>query len=143
MKLFLIIVGCLAAAFVLFLIFYNRWAMRQNLLGTWITSSPDGSLITLQFEGGDRGGTYKQLIRRGEHQFREFGHWIRGMGYLRLVIMATDALSHPRFGQDMQYNISWIDRDTLKIDGPEREKWELKRAAQDVRIDFDVPKPAV
>jgi hypothetical protein len=142
MKIAVITIGCIAIAFIGFLILYNRWAMKQTLLGTWVTAAAAGSLITIQFEGGDQEGSYKQLVRRGDQQFREFGHWMRGMGFLRLVIMATDVSSHPRFGHDTQYNVSWIDRDTLKIDGPERPKWELKRASQDARIDFDVPTPA-
>jgi len=142
MKLILITLGCLAGAFIVFLIIYNRWAMKQNLLGAWVTSASDGSLITIQFEGGDRGGTYKQLVRRGGQQFREFGHWVRGMGFLKMIIMATDTPNHPRCGQDIQYNVSWTDKDTLTIDGPERTKWQFKRATKDVKIEFDAPTTA-
>jgi len=142
MKTFLLIVGGLTGAFVIFLIFYNRWAMKQSLLGAWIASLPDGSLITIQFEGGDTEGTYKQLIRRGDQQLREFGHWTRGMGFLKMIIMSTDTPNHPRFGEDTQYNISWADKDTLTIDGPERTKWQFKRATKDVRIEFDAPTSA-
>jgi hypothetical protein len=142
MRTFLIISGCLAPAFFIFLIIYNRWAIKQRILGAWVTSTPDGSLITIQFEGEEAGGPYKQVIKRGDAQYREFGHWVRGMGFIKMIIMATDIPSHPRFGEDAQYNVSWIDKDSFKIDGPDRAKWELKRATQDVRIDFDAPKSA-
>ena len=38
--------------------------------------------------------------------------------------------------------VSWISADSLKIDGPDRVTWELKRATEDVRIDLESPKPA-
>ena len=142
MKTFLIVSGCLAAAFVIFLIIYNRWAVKQRIVGAWVTSTPDGSLIMIQFEGSDAGGTYKQLIKRDDTQLREFGHWVRGMGFIRMIIMTTDVVRHPRFGQDTQYNVSWISADSFKIDGPERDMWEFKRAPENVRIDFDASKPA-
>ena len=142
MRIFLLTFGCVAVAFVIFLVIYNRWAMKQSLLGAWITSAIDGSLITIQFEGGEREGTYKQLIRRGDQQFREFGHWMRGMGFLKMLIMATDVPNHPRFGNDTQYNMSWSDKDTFTIDGPDRAKWQVKRATKDVKIEFDAPNPA-
>lgn len=141
MKIILITLSSLLGAFVVFLITYNRWAMKQNLLGVWVTATSDGSLITIQFEGGDREGTYKQLVRKGDRQFQEFGHWMRGMGFLKMIIMATDMRNHPRFGEDTQYNVSWTNKDTLSIDGPERIKWELKRATNEVRIEFDAPTP--
>ena len=139
MKTILIILGCLLGAFAVFLIIYNRWAMKQSLLGAWVTSTSDGSLITIQFEGGDREGTYKQLIRHGDQQLREFGHWHRGMGFIKMIIMSTDQPNHRRFGVDTQYNLSWTDKDTLTIDGPERTKSQFKRATKDVRIEFDAP----
>jgi hypothetical protein len=141
MKTFLIASGCLAGAFVDFLIFYNRWALRQRMLGAWVCSTSDGSLVTIQFEGSETGGSYKQLVKRGDAQLKEFGHWVRGMGFIKMIIMATDVAGHPRFGQDTQFNLSWIDKDSFKIDGPERTKWEFKRAAPDVSIDFDTPAP--
>jgi hypothetical protein len=139
MKTFFVIVGCLSGAFVIFLIIYHRWAMKQSLLGAWVTSASDGSLIMIQFEGGEREGTYKQLVRRGDRQLREFGHWMRGMGFLKMIVMSTDTPNHQGFGEDTQYNISWTDKDTLTIDGPERSKWRLKRATKDVKIEFDAP----
>jgi hypothetical protein len=142
MKILLITLGCLAGAFVFFLIIYNRWAMKQSLLGAWVTSISDGSLVTIQFEGGDKEGTYKQLVRRSDQQFREFGHWTRGMGFIKMIIMATDTRAHPLFGQDTQYNVSWADKDTFTIDGPDRAKWQFKRATKDVRIEFDAPESA-
>jgi len=142
MKTLLITLGCLTAAFVIFLIMYNRWAMKQNLLGAWVTSASDGSLITIQFDGSDREGTYKQLTRRADQKLREFGHWTRGMGFLKMIIMGTDMPDHPRFGQETQYNVSWTDKDTLTVDGPERSKWQFKRATKDVRIEFDAPTSA-
>jgi hypothetical protein len=141
MKPFLIISGCLTAAFVIFLIIYNRWAIKQRILGAWVTSTPDGSLVIIQFEGEEAGGPYKQVIKRGDAQYREFGHWVRGMGFIKMIIMATDIPSHPRFGEDTQYNVSRIAKDSFKIDGPDRAKWELKRATQSVRLDFDAAKP--
>jgi len=66
-------------------------------------------------QGGDGEGTYKQLIRRGDLQLREFGHWTRGMGFLKMIIMSTDTPYHPRFGEDTHYNVSWADKDTLTI----------------------------
>src|SRR5439155_25221489 len=123
MKPFLIVSGCLAAEFVIFLIIYNRSAVKQRIVGAWVTSTPDGSLIMIQFEGSDAGGTYKQFIKRAGTQHREFGHWVRGMGFIKMIIMTTDVVRHPRFGQDTQYNVSWISADSFKIDGPERDKW--------------------
>ena len=102
MKTFLIVSGCLAAAFVIFLIIYNRWAVKQRIVGARVTSTPDGSLIMIQFEGSDAGGTYKQFIKRDGTQLREFGHWVRGMGFIKMIIMTTDVAKHPRFGQDTQ-----------------------------------------
>jgi hypothetical protein len=141
MKILFIILGCLTVAFIIFLVIYNRWAMKQSLPGTWVMSMSDGSLIIMQFEGGESEGTYKQLLRRDDEQLRQFGHWVRGMGFVKMIIMATDMPNHPRFGQDTQYNVSWLDRDSFTINGPERAKWQLKRATTDVRIDFDAPKP--
>jgi hypothetical protein len=63
------------------------------------------------------------------------------MGFIKMIIMATDIPSHPRFGEDTQYNVSRIAKDSFKIDGPDRAKWELKRATQSVRLDFDAAKP--
>jgi hypothetical protein len=139
MKTLLIVFSCLAGGFVVFLIIYNAWAQKQRLLGAWVASISDGSLITIQFEGSQQGGTYKQLVHRGDKQFREFGHWVRGMGFLKMIIMATDIPNHPRFGQDIQYNVSWIDKNTLTIDGPERVKWQFERATNDLKIEFDTP----
>jgi|SRR5687767_4478581 len=142
MKTILITLGCLAGALVAFLILFSRWVMKQSLLGAWVASEPDGSMITIQFEGDDREGTYKQLVRRGDQQQREFGHWTRSVGFLKMIIMATDTPNHPRFGQDTQYNLSWGNKDTIIIDGPERPKWQFKRATKDLRIEFDEPTPA-
>src|SRR2546422_846222 len=111
MKTFLIVSGYLAAAFVIFLLIYNRWAVKQRIVGAWVTSTPDGSLITIQFEGSNAGGTYKQLIKRDGTQLREFGHLVRGMGFIKMIVR------HPRFGQDTQHNVSWISADSFKIDG--------------------------
>jgi len=140
MKTFLIVSGCLAAAFVVFLVIYNQWAVRQRLLGVWFTSTPDGSLIAIQFEGSDTGGTYKQLIKRGDTDLREFGHWVRGSGFIKMIIMATeDVASKARTGQDTLYKVSWISANSFKIDGPERDKWRFKRSTKNVRIAFDAP----
>lgn len=116
--------------------------MKQSLLGAWVTSGADGSLITIQFEGTNLEGTYTQLIRRGGQQWREFGHWTRGMGFIKMNIMSTDTPNHPRFGKDTQYNISWADKDTFTIGGPERAKWQFKRANEDLKIDFQAPASA-
>jgi hypothetical protein len=140
MRIVLITVGCLAVGFIIFLVIYNRWAMKQSLLGAWVTSMSDGSLIIIEFEGGEREGTYKQLLRRRDEQLREFGHWARGMGFVKMIIAATDMRNHPRFGQDTQYSVSWADKDSFIINGPERTKWQLKRATADVRIEFDATK---
>ena len=64
------------------------------------------------------------------------------MGFLKMIIMATDVTSHPRFGQDIEFNVSWADKDTFTVDGPERAKWQFKRATKDVKIEFDSPKQA-
>src|SRR2546430_6729385 len=67
---------------------------------------------------------------------------LKHLGFIKMIIMTTDVVRHPRFGQDTQYNFSWISADSFKIDGPERDKWEFKRAPENVRFDFDASKPA-
>ncbi len=140
MRILLLTLGGLAAAFVIFGIVYDQWARRQKLLGAWIASTPDGGLITLQFEGTEKGGIYRQLVRRGDTQLREFGHWTRGIGLINLLIMATDVAAHTRFGQDTKYTFTWLGKGSFSMDGADRAKWVFKRASQGVVVDFDAPK---
>ena len=79
--------GCLIAAWFAWSL---SWTARQSLLGTWVAALPDGSHVTLQFEGGPKDGIYKQLVRRDGAESREFGHWTIKILELRLIIMATD-----------------------------------------------------
>ena len=64
------------------------------------------------------------------------------MGYLKMIVLATDVPNHPRFGQSIQFNVSWISKNSFKIDGPDRPKWEFNRATGDVRLEFEAPKTA-
>jgi hypothetical protein len=116
------------------------WTAKQTLLGTWVAALPDGTHLTLQFEGERKGGIYKQLSKRNGAESREFGHWTIKLLELRLIIMASDIKEHPRFGVDTQYWVNFTSKDQVTINGPERPKWNFQRAAAGVKIDFDAPK---
>jgi hypothetical protein len=107
---------------------------------TWVASLPDGGQVTLQFEGEQKGGTYKQLVKRDAVETREFGHWTMKTLELRLIIMATDTKAHPRFGLDTQYWVNFPNKDQVTINGPERPKWHFKRAPAGLELNFDAPK---
>ncbi|MBI5800461.1 MAG: hypothetical protein HZA92_06995 [Verrucomicrobia bacterium] len=115
-----------------------RWANRQSLLGIWVAVLPDGSRVSLQFEGEAKGGIYKQLAKRDGVEVREFGHWTIKLLDLRLIIMATDVKDHPRFGVDTQYWVSFNNGSEVKIEGPDRPKWVFRKAAEVARLNFDL-----
>ncbi len=137
MQTILIIVGAVIAVVAALLILVAIWMKKQNLLGFWIAALPDGTYVTLQFEGAQKGGIYKQLTTRDAVEVREFGHWAINIGELRLIIMASDTEDHPRFGVDTQYWVTWEGKDRMIIDGPDRPKWALTRGKEGLRIDFD------
>jgi hypothetical protein len=55
-------------------------------------------------------------------------------------MMATDVKEHPRFGLDTKYWVNFTNRDHVTINGPERQKWTIQRAADGIRLDFDAGK---
>lgn len=114
------------------------WTRKQSLVGTWVLVFPDGTSVTMQFEGEPKGGLYKQIIKREGSETREFGHWVlENLASLRLVMMATDIKEQPRFGVDTQYWVSFSNKSQIRIDGPDRPKWTLRKAANFVKIAFD------
>ena len=138
---FIVIIAIVVVVF-LFFAYSFYWTAKQTVLGTWVALLPTGERVTVQFEGEQKGGAYKQLIKRTDGEVREFGHWTLRLTELRLVIMATDNKDNPRFGVDTQY---WVTFNTGKrqfiIDGPDRKKWKFEKAADIVKLDFDAPKP--
>lgn len=125
---------------VLWFAYSFAWTAKQTVLGTWVAVLPSGERVTLQFEGEPRGGTYKQLIKRADGEFREFGHWTLRFAELRLLIMATDTKDHPRYGVDTLHLVTF-GTSQFTLDGPDRKKWVCQRAADIVRLDFVGPKP--
>lgn len=136
----LLIVGAVAGLLVFWLLYSFVWLGRQSLLGTWVANLPDGTHVTLQFEGASEGGTYKQLAEREGAVLREFGHWTIKLADLRLIIMASDTKKHPRFGVDTQYWVLFTSKTQIRIDGPDRPKWTFRKAPGIPKIDFDAPK---
>jgi len=136
-----IVIAALAVALVvLWFVWSIRWTGQQSLLGTWVAALPDGSQVTLQFEGTPGGGLYKQLRDRNGVLLREFGHWTMKLLSLRLIIMATDVRQHPRFGVDSQYWVAFNNKTQITINGPDRPTWVFHRANPEVKVDFDKPK---
>jgi len=132
----IVIVGIL----VLWFAYSLLWTAKQSVLGTWVAVLPGNERVELQFEGGPKGGTYKQVIKRADGETREFGHWTLRLADLRLIIMATDIKDHPRFGVDTQHWVTFSSGPQITIDGPDRKKWTFRRASDVVKIEFDVPK---
>ena len=136
MQTILIVVGAVLAAVAVWLIVVAVWMKKKNLIGSWVAALPDGTHVTMQFEGERKGGIYKQ-ISEGDTPSREFGHWTLNLTALKLIIMASDEEDHPRFGVDTQYWITWVSEDGMIIDGPDRPKWTFTRATEGMEIDFD------
>jgi hypothetical protein len=139
MKTFLLIAGALSVALIGAIILlarsHKRWLERQTPAGLW--QAADGQArITLLFEGGPREGVYKQLIESDGKRIREFGHWSASGHDLKMIIMATDIKSHPRFGQDTPYGISYIGPTRIKIEGPERSAITYERAPAGLQLEF-------
>ena len=132
----LIVIGAVVAIVAIWLILVAVWMKKQSLIGSWVAALPDGTHVTLQFEGEQKGGIYKQLTKRDGAQVREFGHWTINIGELRLLIMASDRKEHPRFGVDTLYWVKWEVNDRIVIEGPDRPKWTFARATDEVKIDF-------
>lgn len=101
--------------------------------GVWTTvgTSPK---ISLQFAGSPGGGTYSQIAESDAGIEREFGHWVPEPGGVRMLIMATDRRSHPRFGKDTSYRIRYY-ASGLIIDGPDRPDLRLIRAPEGTTVD--------
>lgn len=138
MKTALILGGAVIAIIAIWLILSAVWIKKQRLIGSWVAALPDGTQVTMQFDGEPKGGLYKQLLRKDGAEIREFGHWTINLLELRLIIMATDETQHPRFGVDTQYWVTWEDANRVTIDGPDRPKWALTRTSDAVEIDFDL-----
>jgi hypothetical protein len=133
----LIVAGILIGIIVVWLILSAIWMTKQSLVGSWVANLPDGTHVTMQFEGAQKGGTYTQLIKRDGTVLREFGHWTINLADLRLIIMASDTREHPRFGVDTQYWVAWEGKSQVTINGPDRPKWVFRRATDAVKITFD------
>jgi hypothetical protein len=133
----LIVAGVVIGIVVVWLILSAVWMTKQSLVGSWVASLPDGTHVIVQFEGAQKGGTYKQLIKRDGTALREFGHWTINLADLRLIIMASETKEHPRFGLDTQYWVAWQGRSQVTINGPDRPKWVFRRTVDAVKIDFD------
>jgi hypothetical protein len=131
-----------AGLLVVWFIWSISWTSRQSLVGTWVAPLPDGSHVTLQFEGVQAGGLYKQLTKQEGKEIREFGHWTIKLTRLQMIMMATDIKKHPRFGLDSEYWVTFNNHRQMTIKGPERPKWTLQRAPEGVRLDFDESKVA-
>ncbi len=134
----LLIAAAVFGVLLIWLLYSFVWVGKQSLLGTWAALLPDGSHVTIQFEGEPKGGTYKQLIKKDGGSLREFGHWTLKLSDLRLIIMASDTKDHPRFGVDTQYWVWFANKDQVRIDGPDRPKW-MFRKAPGLPIEFDAP----
>jgi hypothetical protein len=133
----LIVVGAGIGIVIVWLVLSAVWMARQSLVGFWVANVPDGTHVTLRFEGAQKGGLYKQVVKREGTVLREFGHWTINLADLRLIIMASDTKNHPRFGVDTQYWVRWDGKSQVTINGPERPKWIFRRATDAVKTDFD------
>ena len=127
-------------AMVAFVSAYDRWLDRQTPAGVWIGRTGSGK-ITLHFEGGPRGGLYKQLTESGAAPLREFGHWAVERETLRMLILASDVKGHPRFGVDTPYRLTYRGffvkpMPRIQIDGPDRPKIVYGRATPGTTVDL-------
>src|SRR5258707_19113 len=118
--LLIIVLGLASLIWVIVLLARNhrQWLERQTPTGVW-QSIAGQATITLQFEGGPREGTYKELIESDGKHIREFGHWSASAHNLQMIIMATDIKSHPRFGVHTAYEVSYVGPTSIKINGPD------------------------
>ena len=136
----LLIIAILLAALIGVIVFlarnHRQWLERQTPTGVW-QSIAGQTQITLQFEGGPREGTYKQLIVSEGKPIREFGHWSALANNLQIVIMATDIKNHPQFGVDTTYNILYVGPANIKINGPDRPGITYKKAPDSCKLVFD------
>jgi hypothetical protein len=98
---------------------HSEWLDQQSPVGNWV-SVINGAKTIIQFEGGPKEGVYKQLVQHDGVKIKELGHWHSNRSELRMLIMATDVKSHPRFGQDTFYTIRYPDTDKIFIEGPDR-----------------------
>jgi methionine-rich copper-binding protein CopC len=140
MKTLLIIAGALLVALIGAVVLlarnHKQWLARQTPAGIW--QGKDGpAKITLQFDGGPGEGPYKELVESDGKQVREFGHWSASARDLKMIIMATDVKSHPRFGIDTGYLISYVGPTSIKIDGPDRPGIVYTKAPAGVEVKFD------
>jgi hypothetical protein len=114
---------------------HRKWLERQSPVGVWRTTT-ENQTITLQFEGGPKEGTYKQLTEAQDDSIREFGHWAVHLHELRMLIMATDVPNHSRFGEDTVYEIAYVGPQSIKINGPDRPNWIYQAAPEGTELDF-------
>ncbi len=111
-------------------------ASGRSPVGIWQATIGDSSVL-LEFGRGPWEGTYKQLVEIDDKQIREFGSWSVYCDKLQMLILATDIPEHPRFGINMDYSISYLDDDRIRIDGPERPNLLFIRAPVGMRLNFD------
>jgi hypothetical protein len=98
---------------------HSEWLDQQSPVGSWVSSS-NGAKTVIKFDGGPKEGVYKQLVEHNGVKTKELGHWHSNRNELRMLIMATDIKSHPRFGQDTVYTIRYPDTNKISIEGPDR-----------------------
>ena len=110
-----VIAVAIACLMVAWLAWSFSWTAKQTLLGAWVVALPNGTQVTLQFDGERKGGTYKQLSKQNGVESREFGHWTIKLLEVRLLIMATDIKDHPRFGLDTRYWLNFTNKDQITI----------------------------
>ena len=143
MKLVLIIVGVvgvLVIVFKLFMRWHMKWLDNQSPVGVW-TGENEGNRITIQFDRDptpdEKEGLYRQLTETGDRNgLKEFGHWWTHRQTLRMMIMASEIPSHPRFGQDTVYHISYTGPEEITIDGPDRPRLVYRRAPEGTTVVF-------
>lgn len=114
---------------------HSEWLDQQSPVGSWVSVN-NGAKTVIQFEGGPKEGIYKQLVEHDGVKIKELGHWHSNRSELRMLIMATDVKSHPRFGQDTVYTIRYPDTNKIFIEGPDHNSRYEKSAET---IVFDEP----
>ena len=115
---------------------HKKWLKSQNPIGTWV-SEIKNIRILLEFEGGPKEGTYKQIEEKERIKIKEFGHWKIELNKLEMIIMATDIKEHPRFGQNTIYQINYIGPTSINIDGPDRSNLIFEKTTEKIPFNKD------
>ncbi len=108
----------------------------QTPLGVW-QARTEGSMVSLEFAGGQDGGTYKQITEGQGKRTREFGSWTLSEGALHMLVMASEDQSLPGPGQDRVYQLRHITPDQISIDGPGRTGMVYNRALHGTTVDIE------